>query len=124
MSDALFGIIREFEGALEGQMRRQREENIQRKREFEKRFLEKELELAERENAWKKELQRREVCHAQSQWACSNLHLHEWFSWFEKVQKQVAELVLSKLVCKCIAVLYSFDVFSRLQVCLQHVARL
>lgn len=61
MSDALFGIIREFEGALEGQMRRQREENIQRKREFEKRFLEKELELAERENAWKKELQRREV---------------------------------------------------------------
>jgi hypothetical protein len=75
MSDALFGIIREFEGALEGQMRRQREENIQRKREFEKRFLEKELELAERENAWKKELQRREVCHAHSQWACSNLHI-------------------------------------------------
>ncbi|GAQ81415.1 hypothetical protein KFL_000790400 [Klebsormidium nitens] len=60
MSDALFGIIREFEGALEGQMRRQREENIQRKREFEKRFLEKELELAERENSWKKDLQRRE----------------------------------------------------------------
>lgn len=61
MSDPTYSMISDFVGRLKNQLNKEKEEQEAREKDFHRHFQEREFEMEERESAWKRELERREV---------------------------------------------------------------
>jgi hypothetical protein len=61
MSDPTYNMISDFVAKLKNQLNKEKEEQEAREKDFHRHFQEREFEMEERESAWKRELERREV---------------------------------------------------------------
>lgn len=77
MSDPTYNMISDFVAKLKNQLNKEKEEQEAREKDFHRHFQEREYEMEERESAWKRELERREVSGFES----GNLVLPQIVAW-------------------------------------------